>query len=81
MTAAEYSRGRGGVKYLAFQVEDAAVEGYFSTVKVRVLVKPVLGITGATAKDADAPKAVVVSDKWVKIKGTWYRTLDSDQAS
>lgn len=80
MTAAEYSQGRA-VKYLAFQVEDAAVEGYFSTVKVRVLVKPMPGIIETTVKDADTPKAVVVSDKWVKIKGTWYRTLDSDQAS
>jgi hypothetical protein len=81
MGPAEYSQGRGGVKYLAYQVEDATVERYFSTVKVRVLVQSVLGFTGAMAKEAETPKAVVVSDKWVKIQGIWYRTLDSDQPS
>jgi hypothetical protein len=80
LTPSEYSRDRGAVKYLAYQVEDTVVEGYFSTVNVRVLVQPVLGLTGAMAKEAEAPKAVVVSDKWVKIQGTWYHTLDADQA-
>jgi hypothetical protein len=81
LTAAEYSAGRGAVKYLAYQVEDATVDGYFSTVKVRLLVKPVLGLAGPTAQEAEAARAVVVSDKWVKIQGTWYRTLDADQPS
>jgi hypothetical protein len=81
MTAAEYAMGRNAVKYLAYQVEDATVNGYFSTVRVRLLVQPLLSVAGLVGPEgAMAPSAVMVPDKWVKIQGTWYRTLDGDQS-
>jgi hypothetical protein len=80
MTALQYAAGRGAVKYLAYQVEDATVNGYFSTVRVRLMVQPVLAVAGIVTKEGVAPSAAVVSDKWVKIQGTWYRSLEADQA-
>src|SRR5262245_65581336 len=42
LTAMEYGADRGGLKYLAYQVEDATVKGLFGTVKVKVLFQPML---------------------------------------
>ena len=72
MTAAEYAAGRGAVKYLGYQVEDASVEGYFATVKVRLLVQAVLP---GVARPVN-PGAVVVEDNWVRIRGVWYHSLE-----
>jgi len=71
MTPREYTSGRT-VKYLAYQVEDASVDGYFGTVKVRVLFQPFL----PSAPRQVNPAAVVVEDQWVRIKGTWYHSAD-----
>ena len=76
MAAAEYSGVPRAVKYLAYQVEDANVRGYFGTVKVRLIVQPVL--PQATQRRI-APAAVVVDDSWVKIRGTWYRALEQEE--
>ena len=76
MAPAEYGGVPRAVKYLAYQVEDANVRGYFGTVKVRLIVQPVLP-TAPTRRIA--PAAVVVDDAWVKIQGTWYRSLEQEE--
>jgi hypothetical protein len=77
MTPAEYAIDRNAVKYLAYQVEDATVNGYFGTVSVRLLLQPMLPKPGGAPL---APAAVVLPDKWVKIRGTWYHILDQEEA-
>ena len=72
MTAAEYAAGRGAVKYLAYQVEDANANGYFANVKVRLLVQPIL----PGARRPVNPGAVMVEDNWVRIRGVWYHALE-----
>ena len=75
MAPAEYGGVQRAVKYLAYQVEDANVRGYFGTVKVRLIVQPVLP---SAPTRRIAPAAVVVDDSWVKIQGTWYRALEQE---
>jgi hypothetical protein len=75
MAPAEYGGMPRAVKYMAYQIEDANIRGYFGTVKVRLIVQPVL----PTAPNRRiAPAAVVVDDAWVKIRGTWYRSLEQE---
>jgi hypothetical protein len=76
MAAAEYGGVQRAVKYLAYQVEDANVRGYFGTVKVRLIVQPVL--PNAPQKRV-APTAVVVEDAWIKVRGVWYRSLEQEE--
>lgn len=75
LAPAEYGGVPRAVKYLAYQVEDASVRGYFASVKVRLIVQPVLP---TAPQKRVAPAAVVVNDTWVKIKGTWYRSLEQE---
>jgi hypothetical protein len=75
MTAAEYAVNRGAVKYLAYQVEDATISGYFGTVNVRLMAQALLVAPG---RASIPPNAFVFPDKWVKIRGTWYHTLDEE---
>ena len=77
MTAAEYGGAPRAVKYLAYQVEEANVRGYFATVSVRLIVQPMLPT--ATTRTVP-PSAIVVGDKWVRIRGVWYRSLDEEEA-
>ena len=63
------------VKYLGYQVEGASVRGYFAKVKVRLIVQPVLP---SAPNRAVAPSAVVIDDTWVRIGGTWYRSLEQE---
>jgi hypothetical protein len=75
MTPLEYVPGPGALKYLAYQVEDATVDGYFADVSVRILVQPIL----PTARKAKiGPSGAVVKDRWVRIGGTWYRSLEQE---
>ena len=75
MTPLEYVPGPGALKYLAYQVEDATVDGYFADVNVRILVQPIL----PTARKAKiGPSGTVVKDRWVRIGGTWYRSLEQE---
>jgi hypothetical protein len=69
-TAPEDFAGQGG-GYLAYQVEGATVNGYFATVKVRVLVQLVLPSGGP-------PRLVssVLDDRWIRVGGVWYRAFD-----
>jgi len=75
MTAAEYGSDLTGGRWLAYQVEDAAVNGYFATVKVRVLVQQALP-PSAAGRPRITPQATVVEDGWVRIGGVWFRRLD-----
>ena len=75
VTAQEYAAGRQGVRYLGYQIEDAAIDGYFAIVKVRLLFQPILQrMTGVPVQ------TVLMDDQWVRIAGTWYRQLDERQA-
>lgn len=74
LTAEEYGAGRGGVRYLGYQVEDATVSGFFATVKVRLLFQPIL--PPSAPRRVVAPIASVVADGWVRIGGLWYHKLD-----
>jgi hypothetical protein len=72
-TPQEYGEGRGAVKYLAYQVEGATVTGLFASVKVRLLIQPVVASPSGSRIPA---QAAVVDDGWVRIGGVWYRRLD-----
>jgi hypothetical protein len=74
MTSQEYAAGRRGIRYLGYQVEEATINGYFATVKVRVLVQPMLPRLASTPV-----QAVLMDDPWVRVDGTWYRQLDESQ--
>ena len=75
VSAAEYGGAPRAVKYLAYQVEEANVRGYFAKVKVRLIVQPVL----PTAPHRRvAPSAVLIEDSWVRVRGTWYRVLEQE---
>lgn len=74
VSAEAYRAGRDGVRYLAYQVEEASVEGAFATVKVRVLGRPVLLVRGQ--RQPIPPRAVLVEDPWIRIGGVWYRRLE-----
>jgi hypothetical protein len=74
VTAMEYGADRGGLKYLAYQVEDATVKGLFGTVKVKVLFQPVLPPSAASR--TVPPQATVTDDSWIRIAGVWYRRLE-----
>jgi hypothetical protein len=74
MTSQEYGAGRRGIRYLGYQVEEATINGYFATVKVRVLVQPVLPRLASTPV-----QAVLMDDPWVRVDGTWYRQMDESQ--
>ncbi|MGH6691517.1 MAG: hypothetical protein ACREF4_12670 [Gammaproteobacteria bacterium] len=71
LTPQEYAAGRRGIRYLGYQVEDAAIEGFFAVVKVRVLFQPILPRLASTA-----PQTVLMDDRWIRVGGAWYRQLD-----
>ena len=70
VTAREYASEHKSVRYLGYKVEDATIEGYFATVKVRVLFQPVLQRVSVPAQ------ALLLDDYWIRVAGIWYRQLD-----
>ena len=75
VTPQEYASERKGVRYLGYKIEDATIEGYFATVKVRLLFQPVL------QRMVSVPvQTVLLDDRWIRVAGTWYRQLDDRQA-
>jgi len=74
-TPLEYVPGPGAMKYLAYQVENATVNGFFADVSVRLLVQPILP---AERKTKIGPSSTLVQDRWVRIGGTWYRSLEQE---
>jgi hypothetical protein len=80
MTAAEYGLGLTGGRWLAYRVEDARVNGFFATVKVRLLVQQNLPASSA-GRVRMTPQGALVDDGWVRIGGVWFRRLEgADQA-
>ena len=75
-TAEEYGARPTGGRYLAYQVEDATVKGYFGTVKIRLIVQQVLPSPGAKPL---APQATTLEDGWIRVKGVWYRRWEAGQ--
>ena len=73
LTPQEYAAERGGIRYVAYQVEDATVNGYFATVKVRLLFQPIL-----PSGRAVPVQGVVADDRWIRVGGAWYRRLDDE---
>ena len=74
VTPQEYAAERKGVQYLGYQVEEAAIAGYFAIVKVRVLFQPIL------PRMASVPvQTVLLDDQWIRVGGTWYRQMDDRQ--
>lgn len=76
MTAAEYGSDLTGGRWLAYKVEDAAVNGFFATVKVRLLVQQILPAGAPGRSVRGTPQAAVLNDGWIRIGGLWYRRLD-----
>lgn len=75
LTAQEYGSDTASGRFLAYQVEDARVNGYFARVKVRVLVQQIL--PPSSARRVVPPQATVVDDGWIRVGGVWYRRLDT----
>ena len=74
LTPQEYAAERRGVRYLGYQIEDALIEGYFATVKVRLLFQPIL------QRLVSVPvQTVLMDDQWIRVGGTWYRQVDDRQ--
>ena len=75
MTAAEYGGDLTAGRWLAYQVEEVAVNGLFATVKVRLLVQQNQP-AAAGARTRFRPQAGVAEDGWIRVNGLWYRRLD-----
>jgi hypothetical protein len=75
MSAGDYGAGGHAVRYLGYQVEEAKVNGYFADVRVRLLVVPIFNDGRKVG-----PQVTVTEDSWVRIRGTWYRSLEQDQS-
>ena len=75
MTAAEYGSDLTGARYLAYQVEGATVNGFFATVKVRLLVQQILPAS-SVGRTRASPQATVLGDGWIRIGGVWFRRLE-----
>jgi hypothetical protein len=75
MTAPEYGSDLAGGRYLAYEVEGATVNGFFATVKVRLLVQQILPLSAA-GRTRVSPQGTVVEDGWIRIGGVWFRRLD-----
>jgi hypothetical protein len=73
LTPQEYSANRSAVRYLAYQVENATVDGYFAVVKVRLMFQPILPSGRRVGVQTS-----LAEDYWVRIGGTWYRRLDQE---
>ena len=75
--AQAYAGGRGSIQYIAYQVEEADIQGPFAEVKVKVLAQPIS--PRLRDRRVASVRAVTVSDKWVRVKGVWYRRMDRAQ--
>jgi len=78
-TAAEYGSGLTGGRWLAYQIEGVTINGLFATVKVRMLIQQILPPSAASHLRA-RPTGVVADDAWIRIRGVWYRNIDTGQS-
>ena len=79
LSAQEYAPPPTGGKFLAYQVEGVTIDGYFATVKVRVLLLQSIPLSGANR--SIPPQVVVAADPWVRIGGVWYRRMDEGKGA
>jgi hypothetical protein len=49
---------------------------HFAWVKVRLLVQPVVP---SSPSKRIAPQVSVIGDRWVRVAGAWYRSLEQGQ--
>jgi hypothetical protein len=76
MSENDFAAGRGRIRYLAYQVEQASTQGSFATVKVRVMAHPEVG---AGSPRRVSPRVVLLDDPWIKIDGVWFhRQVETD---
>ena len=73
LAAQEYAGFRMAVRYVAYHVEDATVDGYFAVVKVRLMFQASLPSGRSVGIQSS-----LAEDYWVKIGGTWYRRLEQE---
>jgi hypothetical protein len=74
LTPQEYTAGKKSIRYLGYQVEDATIEGYFATVKIRLLFQAIL------PRMTSVPvQTVLMDDQWIRVGGAWYRQLEDGQ--
>jgi hypothetical protein len=78
MTAVEYGSDLTAGRWLAYQIEGVAVNGFFATVKVRLLVQMMLP-PDVAARVRATPHATVAEDAWIRIGGLWYRRHDAGE--
>jgi hypothetical protein len=74
LTPQEYAGGPGALRYLAYQVEDATINGYFATVRVRLMLQPLLPSLVRVPV-----QTVVAQDSWIRVGGVWYHSLDDEE--
>jgi hypothetical protein len=79
LTAEEYAPPSTGGKYLGYQVEGVTINGYFATVKVRVLLLQNIPLSGAHR--SIPPQVVIAEDPWIRIGGVWYRRIDEGKGA
>ena len=75
MTATQYGSDLTGGRYLAYQVEGVTVNGFFATVKVRLLVQQTLPAAAGRGRSVGPPQGTVVADGWIRIGGVSYRRM------
>src|SRR5262249_32578867 len=73
LTPQQYGEVPTGGKVLAYQVLDATTNGYFATVKVKLLVQQMLSSPGQVR--TLAAQTTIVEDGWIRIGGVWYRRM------
>jgi hypothetical protein len=77
MTPEEYAAGKGAIRYLAYEVGDAQVNGAFAVVDVKVIAR----VTLPRRPNEPLVKTAKVEDGWVKLDGVWYRREDQTDPS
>jgi hypothetical protein len=75
LTPQEYAAERKGIRYLGYQIETATIDGYFATVKVRLLFQPILPRMANVSV-----QTLLMDDQWIRVRGTWYRQFEDRQA-
>jgi hypothetical protein len=73
----QYGQGRT-VQYLAVQIEDAERRGNFARIGVRLLVRVQIPPIFPRSPGIDSDQSTVLQDYWVRIGGTWYRSLEAN---
>jgi hypothetical protein len=68
----DFIKGKGVVEYLGATVEDAQVTGNFATVTLRIRAR----VRHPMLRPTPPPKETTALERWVRVRGVWYRTLE-----